>query len=63
MTYDGILIIEDLQLCDWTEILKNEVPEDLKQYVKVYDLRDNKGRYDDIVFTIDKGNLLASCTL
>jgi hypothetical protein len=56
MTDDGILIIEDVQLLDWIDILKNEVPENLKQFVKIYDLRQNKNRYDDIVFTIDKSN-------
>jgi hypothetical protein len=56
MTDDGILIIEDVQEWDWIDILKNEVPEDLKQFIKVYDLRPNKGRYDDIVFSIDKSN-------
>ena len=54
MTDDGLLIIEDVQSWDWLEILINEVPQDLRQFVKVYDLRDNKGRYDDIVFTINK---------
>jgi hypothetical protein len=29
----------------------------LKQFIKVYDLRPNKNRYDDIVFTIDKLNI------
>jgi cephalosporin hydroxylase len=57
MTDDGILIIEDVQSWDWIDLLKNEVPEDLKQYIKVYDLRSNKKRYDDIVFTIDKFNI------
>ena len=56
MTDDGILIVEDVQSYDWIEILKNEVPEHLKKYIKVYDLRQNKGRYDDIVFSIDKFN-------
>lgn len=51
---DGILIIEDVQSWDWIEILKNEVPDHLKQFIKTYDLRPNKNRYDDIVFTIDK---------
>ncbi len=54
MTDDGILIIEDVQSWDWIDTLKNEVPENLKQFIKVYDLRENKNRYDDIVFTIDK---------
>ena len=57
MTDDGILIIEDVQSWDWIDILKNETPEHLKQFIKVYDLRPNKGRYDDIVFTIDKSNV------
>lgn len=57
MTDDGILIIEDVQSADWLQILYNAVPEHLKQYVKIYDLRQNKNRYDDIVFTIDKCNL------
>ena len=57
MTNDGILIIEDVQSWDWIDILKNEVPENLKKYIKVYDLRTNKNRYDDIVFTIEKTNI------
>jgi len=57
MTNDGILIIEDVQDWDWIDILEDRVPEDLKKYIKVYDLRPNKNRYDDIVFTIDKSNI------
>jgi hypothetical protein len=56
MTDDGILIIEDVPNRDWIGILENVVPEHLKPFVKVYDLRPNKNRYDDIVFTIDKSN-------
>jgi hypothetical protein len=57
MTDDGILIIEDVASWDWIDILKNEVPTHLKPYIKTYDLRANKNRYDDIVFTIDKFNI------
>ena len=57
MSDDGILIIEDVQCFDWIDILKNEVPEDIKKFIKIYDLRQNKNRYDDIVFTIDKSNI------
>lgn len=53
---DGILIIEDVQSVDWFEHLNNQVPEDLKKYIKVYDRRNIKGRYDDLVFTIDRSN-------
>jgi hypothetical protein len=54
MTEDGILIIEDVQCIDWIDVLQQEVPDKLKQYVQVYDLRPIKNRYDDIIFTIDK---------
>ena len=54
MTENGILIIEDVQSMDWIHSLSLVVPEHLKPYINVYDLRDVKNRYDDIVFTIDK---------
>ena len=57
MSDEGILIIEDVQSWDWIDILKNEVPSHLKPFIKVYDLRENKNRYDDIVFTINKNSL------
>jgi hypothetical protein len=54
LSENGILIIEDIQNIDHFENLINKTPEDLKQYIKTYDLRKNKGCYDDLVFTIDK---------
>lgn len=57
MTDDGILIIEDVQSIDWWPILYREVPQHLKKFVKPYDLRKNKNRYDDLVFTIDKSSI------
>jgi len=57
MADDGILIVEDVQSWDWIDTLISAVPEHLKQFVKVHDLRGNKNRYDDIVFTIDKSNV------
>ena len=59
-TDDGILIIEDVQSIDWINDLINAVPENLKSYIKYYDLRKNKNRYDDIIFTIDKSNNINS---
>jgi len=56
MTDDGILIIEDVQSWDWIDILKSAVPEKLRPFIKTYDLRPIKNRYDDIVFTIDRSN-------
>jgi cephalosporin hydroxylase len=57
MTDDGILIIEDIQDWEWIKELEQEVPDNLKPYIKTYDLRNNKMRYDDIIFTIDKCNI------
>lgn len=54
MTDDGILIIEDVQSWDWLKILNNVTPEHLRPFIKTYDLRSIKNRYDDIVFVIDK---------
>ncbi len=56
LTDDGILILEDIQSIDWIPILQNCVPNNLKQFVKVYDLRKKKNRYDDIVLVIDKSS-------
>lgn len=57
LTDNGILIIEDIQDILWLDILINNTPDDLKKYIKIYDLRDNKNRYDDIIFSIDKYNI------
>jgi hypothetical protein len=51
---DGILVIEDVQDVCWFNELTNCTPEDLKQYINIYDLRDIKNKYDDLVFVIDK---------
>jgi hypothetical protein len=51
---DGILIIEDVQSWEWVNALKLIVPDELKKFVFVFDLRANKNRYDDIVFVINK---------
>jgi len=56
LSENGILIIEDIQNINHLEILKNKTPEHLKQYIKTYDLRVNKNKYDDILFTIDRVN-------
>jgi hypothetical protein len=52
MNDDAVLIIEDIQDINWIEILKKEVPDELKENIEIYDLRDNKNRYDDILFVI-----------
>ena len=56
MTDDGILIIEDIPDITWIEELTASTPDHLKEFIHLYDLRPNKNRFDDIVFTIDKSN-------
>jgi hypothetical protein len=46
----GMLVIEDIQDFNWTNILRRQVPEGFK--TEVYDLRKVRGRYDDILMTI-----------
>ena len=53
---NGILIIEDVQNIEHFNDLIDETPDDLKKYIKTYDLRHKKARNDDLVFTIDKIN-------
>ena len=49
----GVLVVEDVHDMSWIEHLTNVVPENLKPYIQVFDLRSNKGRWDDIMFVID----------
>jgi GR25 family glycosyltransferase involved in LPS biosynthesis len=51
---NGILILEDVQDINWIETFKAITPIHLQQYIEVYDLRNNKNRYDDILFVINK---------
>ena len=54
---DGIMVIEDIQNIEDIEILSYATPEEYKKYIEVYDLRGNKGRYDDILFVINKNKI------
>ncbi len=55
---NGILVIEDVQDISWIDRLKACTPEELKHYIEVYDRRTVKGRYDDLMFVINK----SACT-
>ena len=48
------MIIEDLQSFDWVDELTKYVPFEYKDKVEVFDLRQMKGRYDDLLFVIKK---------
>jgi SAM-dependent methyltransferase len=47
---NGILVVEDIPDFNWTNILKNLIPDNYK--VEVRDLRRVRGRYDDILIII-----------
>jgi cephalosporin hydroxylase len=51
---DGILVVEDVQDIKWIEFLRLITPDADKPFIKVFDRREVKGRYDDIIFVIDK---------
>lgn len=51
---DGILAIEDVQDITWIDALRTATPDELKPFIEVYDRRSVKGRYDDIIFVINK---------
>ena len=51
---NGIMIIEDVKSLDWIDKIKEVLPENLKSYSYYIDLRKNKGRFDDILFVVNK---------
>jgi len=51
---DGILVIEDVQDITWIDNLREMTDEPWKPFIEVYDRRPVKGRYDDIMFVINK---------
>lgn len=51
---DGILVIEDVQDINWIDNLREVTPDQWKPFIEVYDRRSVKGRYDDIMFVINK---------
>jgi len=53
---DGILIIEDVPQDEWIKVLTEVVPENLKKYIQVFDLRTNKGRFDDMLFVVNRSS-------
>ena len=50
----GKLIIEDVQEFLWIEIIESYIDKLEIESYKVFDLRENKGRYDDIIIEIQK---------
>jgi hypothetical protein len=63
LTDDGVLVIEDIQDMEWIDKLKEIVPDNLKKYIEIYDLRNVKNRYDDVMFVINKNKTFQNDTL
>jgi hypothetical protein len=51
---DGIFMIEDVQDIKWIDDLIQATPLETRKYIWIFDRRIVKGRYDDIVFCINK---------
>ena len=56
LTDDGILIIEDVQNMDWVTEIIISFPANVRDKIKIVDLRHIKNRYDDILIILDKSN-------
>ena len=48
----GVLVIEDVQDMSWIDIMRNLLPENLRDKSYVVDNRNIKGRYDDVLFIV-----------
>jgi hypothetical protein len=51
---NGVLIIEDIQNIAHLDELTNLVPESDRSGIRVFDVRETKGRYDDLIWAIIK---------
>lgn len=51
---NGVFVIEDIPDIKWTQILRENTPEEYKKYIQIEDLRHIKNRWDDIMFIIKK---------
>ena len=54
LTDNGILIIEDIQCMNWIPEIVKSFPNNLRNQIKIIDLRNIKNRYDDILIILDK---------
>lgn len=54
LTDNGVLIVEDVQDIEWIDALRSVVPDHLRSFVEVHDLRPIANRGDDILFVINR---------
>jgi len=53
---NSVMIIEDIQDINHTAILKECLPEEYRESIEIIDLRNQKNRYDDIMFIVHIGD-------
>ena len=51
---NGVLVIEDIQNITHLEELTKLVPEDERSGIRIFDVRETRGRYDDLIWAIIK---------
>lgn len=56
LNHGGVLIIEDIQNIEIAETLKQYVPKNSEFKIEIIDLRNVKGRWDDILFVVRRMN-------
>ena len=54
LSVNGILVLESIQQWGYTDVLTDLVPNNLKSKIQIVDLRAVKGRYDDVLFIVNK---------
>lgn len=55
LTDDGLMVVEDIQDISYCEKIISVMNSELLNYTKVYDRREIKNRFDDILIVVDKG--------
>lgn len=50
----GVLIIEDIQRPEYLDVLTSTLAEEDRDKVEVFDVRETRGRYDDLVWVVRK---------
>ena len=56
LTYNGILLIKNIQSVRYLQVLKNATPLIYHKFIEAYDIREVYGKYDDVIYVINKSS-------
>ena len=56
LTYNGILLIKNIQSVRYIQVLKNATPLIYHKFIEAYDIREVYGKYDDVIYVINKSS-------